>query len=380
MRRIIFACVLGGLGVAVACATSVPPIDNTPDPGVDGGGGTDALAGGDAGCPQYDILTDPKHCGSCTFSCTADQVCVGGACKAQCTLPQVKCAADGGGSSCFDTTKDPTHCGQCTNACSPGDAGDLAPGDNNPDSGVMFDGGYDAGIGWTLGSPTCAASTCGVTCPSGTTVCPDGICYDTQNFHDNCGTCGNACMTDVEWCTGGKCCAVGMANCGGTCVDMLSDNNNCGWCGNTCMGGQTCGGGVCAACVTLAGPALTSSISGWPTAGLRIKALKNTTLSSFVFNNQGIADTVELTDTSGTVLYSLATPASSTTYTASVSWSLTSGTSYDLVSLNMNNGMFVGYSSYPTSGTSIEVDAMVNSAQTLNTGYWFTFTNLKSCP
>jgi hypothetical protein len=364
--------------VALACATAALPIDLTQDPSSEAG--TDGALTGDAGCPQYDISTDPKHCGTCTHACTTDQVCVGGACKAQCTLPQVKCAADGGGSACFDTTSDPSHCGQCGNACSTADAGDLLPGTNNPDSGVSFDGGYDAGIGWTLGTPTCAKSACGINCPGGFTACSDEICYDTQNFHDHCGDCNTACAMDTEWCTTGHCCSVGMAYCGSACVDMMSDDNNCGWCGHTCTGGQTCGGGVCAACVALAGPALTTNIGGWPTAGLRIKALKNTTLSSFVFNNQGLADTVELTDTTGSVLQTLATPASSTAYTASVSWSLTSGTSYDLVSLNGSNGRWVSYSSYPTSGTSLEVDGEVNNTQTVSTSYWFTFTNIKTCP
>ena len=79
-----------------------------------------------------------------------------------------------------------------------------------------------------LGTATCAKSACGVQCPTNMTACTDGVCYDTQNFHDHCGNCGTACATDTEWCTQGHCCSVGTAYCGSACIDISSDPNNCG--------------------------------------------------------------------------------------------------------------------------------------------------------
>ncbi len=367
---------LGAMGlVAVACATGTFPVEVDPP---DGATADSSLPSGDAGCPQFDISKDPLHCGTCTKACGAAQVCSAGQCKAQCDLPLVKCGADAG--TCIDTTNDVKHCGNCSTECPVGDAGALPQGNGNPDSGIVFDGGYDGGIGWMLPTPSCNKSVCAVNCTGTLTACNDAICYDTQNFHDHCGNCNTACAQDTEWCTQGHCCAVGSAYCNSACVDLMGDNNNCGGCGVVCGNGTTCGGGVCAACVAFAGPALTTSISGWPTAGLRIKALKNTTISSFTFNNQGQADTVELTDTSGAVLKSIATPASNATYSASVAWSLTAGTSYDLVSVNGANGKYASFGGYPTGTTSLEVTAMVNSTQVLDKNYWFTFTNIKTCP
>ena len=159
-----------------------------------------------------------------------------------------KCAEDGG-SVCVDIKTDIDHCGTCTTACTTADAGALQPGPNNPDAGIPFDGGYDGGIGWSLGAPACDGGNCAIDCPKGFTECADGICYDTQNFHDHCGDCNSACQS-TEWCTQGHCCSQGTAYCGGSCVDVLSDKNNCGACGNTCSGGTpVCSGGTCTSAV-----------------------------------------------------------------------------------------------------------------------------------
>jgi hypothetical protein len=161
-----------------------------------------------------------------------------------CNSPTTKCTSDAG-AICVDTQTDTNHCGGCTNACTQGDAGSLAPGPNNPDAGVVYDGGS----GWMLGAPECEAGTCAVTCTSGFTDC-DGICFDTQNFHDHCGTCSTAC-TSQEWCVKGNCCALGQEYCSGSCIDVESDKNNCGACGNVCPA-QTpvCSNGTCVSAVT----------------------------------------------------------------------------------------------------------------------------------
>lgn len=227
-----FASIAAASIAACATGTVTFPTDDGGVPDASSGKdvGSDAVTGGDGGC---------------TKPCAADQVCSNGVCKAQCDLPLAKCGDAG---ACIDTTSDKTHCGTCSTACATGDAGALQPGPNNPDAGISFDGGYDGGTGWSLGSPTCAKSACGVDCPQGMTQCNDTLCYDTQNFHDRCGSCNTACAASTEWCTQGHCCAVGSAYCNGACADLSTSPTNCGGCGITC-GGQTpyCSAGVCAA-------------------------------------------------------------------------------------------------------------------------------------
>ncbi len=215
----------------------------------DGGQDSSVPTGDASGCPQYNLNTDPQHCGSCTRACQSSEVCSNGVCKASCDPPLVKCLNDDAG-VCTDLTSTASHCGSCANACTTADAGGMPPGNGNPDSGVVFDGGYDGGTGWTLGTPSCTNSTCGITCPSGTTKCADDICYDTQNFHDHCGDCTTAC-TASQWCTQGKCCAVGQQICNGVCTNTSSDANNCGGCGVVCgTSAPVCSAGQCSVAIT----------------------------------------------------------------------------------------------------------------------------------
>jgi len=366
---------------AAACAKALPTgeTDGGEDASTTTDGSSADVAIDNAACPQFDLQNDPQHCGSCTNACDGGDLCSNGACKGACDPPAVKCAGDAG-NVCAVLATDPSHCGQCTTVCTTADAGAMAPGTNNPDPGIFLDGGYDGGPGWSLGTAACASSACGVDCPDAMTLCSDEICYDTQNHHDHCGACGTACAASTEWCTRGHCCGLGQDYCGAACTSVMSDNQNCGACGHACDGGTTCGGGVCASCITLTGPSLTQNLGGWVGAGLRFKALKNTTLTSFEFDNQGAADTLELTDTSGTVLQSITVPANTPTFTATVSWPLTSGTSYDLISVNGSNGHWDSYTSWPTSNTSLEIDGVVDTSQATYTTWWFSFQDLKTCP
>jgi hypothetical protein len=230
------------LAIAGACAVGVNGTG-------DAGSGSDATTGDAGACPQFDLQTDPAHCGSCTNACPTGQVCSSGKCTTSCQSPTTKCVVDAG-SLCLTLSSDPNHCGQCNTVCSAGDAGGLEAGTNNPDSGIPP--GYDSGTGWTLGTPSCDASTCAVVCPSGTTNC-NGICFDTQNFHDNCGSCGTACQS-TEWCNSGHCCAQGTEWCGSSCVDVHTDPANCGTCGKACSGGTPyCSQGTCTAGCTPTG-------------------------------------------------------------------------------------------------------------------------------
>ena len=235
---------------AVACATGTVEFA-APDGGEGNEAGSDGATDGnvnaDSGCPQYDLTKDPAHCGTCTHACASGEVCSSGQCKAQCDPPTTKCTSADGGVVCSDTKSDTQHCGGCGTACSSADAGSLSPGTNNPDAAIPYDGGS----GWNLGAPSCEAGACGTTCTNGTTACTDGICYDTQNFHDRCGDCNTACAANTEWCNAGHCCTTDKLYCGSACVSVLTDNANCGGCGVTCSGGTPyCSKGACiAACV-----------------------------------------------------------------------------------------------------------------------------------
>lgn len=248
MRR---ALLLVGLGVVIACAKAIediPPED-----------------AGDPGCPQFNLLTDPLHCGSCANKCMSGEVCSNGQCKAMCDSPLTKCTADGG-LSCIDTKADPKHCGSCTKVCTTADGGGIAPGTNNPDAGVAVDAST---IGWSTGTAGCQQSTCTIDCPMGMTKCSDSVCYDTQNHHDHCGDCTTQCVPDDEWCYAGHCCPVGQMWCGNACTDIRTDNNNCGGCGNKCTGNTPyCSNGKCVmGCVPTGQRAGFNTIQSFTTTG-----------------------------------------------------------------------------------------------------------------
>ena len=240
--RVWLALGVAGVVAAGACATATIPTN------VDAG--SDGTVADASGCPQYDLQTDPKHCGSCNNACTSAQVCSAGSCKSQCDTPTTKCTGTDGGVTCADLKNDPNHCGQCPTVCGTADAGGLEAGTNNPYAGFPFDGG----VGWSLGAPLCEAGTCGTQCGNGETACSDGVCYDLQNFHDHCGSCSTACAQGTEWCSSGHCCPIGQMYCNGSCIDVLSNDTNCAGCGNACSGNTPhCYQGVCSATCSPAG-------------------------------------------------------------------------------------------------------------------------------
>ncbi len=245
MTRLRWGLVVAGgvLATAVACATGGTSVIGGDDAGVTEAG-VDAAA-----CPQFDLQTDPKHCGSCTNVCGSSQVCSAGVCKNQCDAPLIKCS---GGQTCVDTTKDPANCGSCGSACTGPDAGPDT-GTGNPDAGVPIpDGGFDSGTGWSLSAPGCSNSKCELKCGNGTALCSDNLCWDTQNAHDHCGNCGTACVTDTEWCNVGHCCATGSQWCTSACKNTNNDPQNCGACGNVCPNNTpACVAGKCSAQVAV---------------------------------------------------------------------------------------------------------------------------------
>jgi hypothetical protein len=81
-------------------------------------------------------------------------------------------------------------------------------------------------------------------CPIGELQC-DSVCVASSVEH--CGSCDNACGTD-ELCAGDQCvgeCEDLLTRCGTDCVDTLWDPDNCGSCGNGCLSG-ICAAGACA--------------------------------------------------------------------------------------------------------------------------------------
>jgi len=221
MRRGALLCICACALAAVACAVGgqIADQDSGVPPGEDGGGS--------------DVVTPPaKDAGPDG--------------KITCTSPELLC----GDAGCVDLTNNAAHCGQCNTVCATADAGALVQGQSgNPDAGVPTpDGGWpDAGEPWSLGTPTCAKSACAVTCPGTMTLCTDGVCYDTQQFHDHCGNCNTACQT-TEYCGKGHCCATGTEWCGSSCIDVYSDTSNCGACGNACPQNYSCVNGACTTC------------------------------------------------------------------------------------------------------------------------------------
>jgi len=129
----------------------------------------------------------------------------------------------------------------------------------------------------------------------------------------------------------------------------------------------------------IAGPTFDQMTGGHANAGIAIVPSRNTTLTSFTVMNQSMADTINLTDSVGNILQTLAIPAGTPTYQAVVSWPLVAGTTYHLVTQLPSNGRWTSAPPYPVAGSSLAVTAgwMDNASQT---AYWFSFLNLVTCP
>jgi hypothetical protein len=111
--------------------------------------------------------------------------------------------------------------------------------------------GGTGGTGLTGGTGATGGTNVGGTGNTGGSGCGsltdcNGVCTDTQNNPQNCGTCGNACNSG-DFCSQGSCNSVclGSTLCGSACVNTDTDPNNCGSCGNACPTGQVCSVGQC---------------------------------------------------------------------------------------------------------------------------------------
>jgi len=193
----------------------------------DAGNLTDAHPDGDAGCmPPYNT---PSSCGECHTQCTDakpncapygkdEYVCV-----ANCEAPLVVCNGQCVDPSLYNT---PEACGGCDVKC-------------------------------TVDKPFCTADSSGIYacksfCEAPLVEC-NGECvppvFDTP---EACGACNATCPKAEPTCSpdsagGYKCvlvCEDPLKACNGQCVDFNIDANNCGTCGNVCLSG-ICQGGMC---------------------------------------------------------------------------------------------------------------------------------------
>ena len=128
---------------------------------------------------------------------------------------------------------------------------------------------------------------------------------------------------------------------------------------------------------SISGPSLGNNLGGWGNSGIKITAINDCTLSSFVFNNQGSSDTIRLMEASNNnVLQSISVNPTSPTHVVNANWELEAGKSYKILLTEASSGKWTSYSSFPQSSANLRVDSTVNLSSSYS-NYWFTFTNLQ---
>ena len=142
-----------------------------------------------------------------------------------------------------------------------------------------------------------------------------------------------------------------------------------------------------AGAAVIPGPVLTSPGSGWSVTGLGFTALTDSTLTSFIYQNQGAADTIVLTDGAGTILDSIGTPAGAPSYTVTVNWALTAGDDYFLLQTTVSNELYNSYELPLPSDSDIAItmsgtfaysiaDAVSNAEGWGSNEYWAAFNDI----
>ena len=112
---------------------------------------------------------------------------------------------------------------------------------------------------------------------------------------------------------------------------------------------------------TITGPTLANNLGGWANSGIKITAINDCVLTSFVFNNQGKDDTIKLLLASdNSELQSISVSPSSNAETIHANWQLTAGTSYKIICVAGSSGKWKGYSNFPQTSTNLRVDSTVS--------------------
>ena len=209
----------------------------------------------DGGCPPgteacggrcVDTDSELLHCGRCDRPCPSGASCVAGECL--CPAGQEVCR-----NRCVDTGRDPRHCGRCDRTCD----GELqcVSGECGCEVGLQACGtscvdtdshpGHCGDCDDPCGpGEVCFGGACGQECPPGRIDC-DGACVDITSDEAHCGGCTRPCP-EAAVCQKSRCvCPSGLSECSGECVDTSTDDRHCGDCDDPCIGGRECRSSSC---------------------------------------------------------------------------------------------------------------------------------------
>ncbi len=277
-------------GCALACANvengTVACVSGECVPSCDDGF---ADCDGDASECEVSLTDDLEYCGACGTACVAPTgataACIESACLSTCVAPLLDCDEVSSNGCEADPAGDSLHCGGCDVACA--EAPNATPTcatstcgiecvsvyldcDASSANGCEVDSATDAANCGECGATcadarnavgACLASTCGIECTSAFLDCDEvagnGCEIDGNDDIDNCGACGNECLSGPNSstsCAHSTCyfgCHGRYLDCDenpatGCEVDPQTTDDHCGACGQRCGSGQRCVAGACA--------------------------------------------------------------------------------------------------------------------------------------
>lgn len=194
--------------------------------------------GDGAGCPGFDITSDPDRCGECGNVClrvpNATSTCVESRCGIECDPSHGDCDADSTTGCEVPLDGNPSNCGGCGVEC-----GAMALAPNTVSTG-------------------CAGGVCQVECTAGFGDCDasptNGCEIDLTNSRSHCGSCGFTCPLAARsrpFCETGACRVLcdepRYRDCNGVptdgCEEDVQDDFACGLCPGD-PGVEVCGIGL----------------------------------------------------------------------------------------------------------------------------------------